>query len=158
MTVRAFFFACLAAAAGVALLAALVTVGAEWRQFAAAGQARQAAAAIGGALEAAEALTLEAGATRQRLRADGGADDAAALVRERAASDAALVAARARLAQAGQPDGDLQRIVEALDAARRAADQQRRLPKAARGFDQIQAVLDRFDDGPRQIDRMLEPI
>ncbi|MEJ0070512.1 MAG: hypothetical protein WDO24_19390 [Pseudomonadota bacterium] len=165
MTVRGFFFACLAAAAGVALLAALVTVGAEWRQFAAAGQARRAAVAIGGSLEAAEALTLEAAAYNQQLQADSAADAATgtALARDRATSDAALAGAIARIAETDLPDAaaqadGLRGLVTALGALRRAADQQLALPKARRGFDELQGLLDRFDDGPRQIDRVLEPI
>jgi methyl-accepting chemotaxis protein len=165
MTVRRFFFACLAAAAGVALLAALTTVGAEWRQFAAAGQAQQATAAIGAALEAAEALALEAAAANGYLLADGAADDAAgaALARQRAASDGALAAAiagaeRTGLTGAAAPAEALRGLAGTLEGLRAQTDRQLRLPKAQRDFDQLTALSDRLDAAPRQIDRALEPI
>src|SRR5260221_504543 len=83
MTVRTFFFACLTAAAGVALLAALVTVATEWRHFAQAGEASRTARAIGAALEAAEALALEGNGLSQALLADGATATSGALAGRR---------------------------------------------------------------------------
>src|SRR5579872_6371118 len=108
MTVRAFFFVCLSAAAGVALLAALVTVATEWRQVAAAGRARQAVTAIDAALAAAEALSLEGSADDLPLMADDAADAAATdvLRRARMVSDGRLITATTRLDAAELLDAD----------------------------------------------------
>ena len=165
MSVRRFFLACLGATAGVALLAALVSVGAEWRQFAAAGDARQAASAIGAALEAAEALGREAAGYQRALIADGPADAAsrAALAERRAASDGALAAAIAAIARTGLPeavrDADaLRRITGGLGTLRAGIDQQLQRPKAQRDADRLPALAEGFDDGAREIGRAVEPI
>jgi methyl-accepting chemotaxis protein len=159
MTVRTFFLACLAAAAGVALLAALVTVATEWRRFADAGRARQAAIAIGAALDAAEALSLEAGVQNRHLMADGAADDAAtaALGRARSVTDGALATARARAADAAL-GATLARDGATLAELRSAADGALRQPRSARGFDRLQALSAGFDDLPAHLDPALDPI
>jgi methyl-accepting chemotaxis protein len=164
MTVRRFFFACLAATACVALLAALVTVGAEWRHFAAAGQARAAAASIGASLEAAEAVTLETASYDRYLLGDAPADAAATseLAHRRTASGDALATAIAAAERAGAPGAapaaSLRRLAEALGGLRAKAARELEHPKAQRDADRVQAVADGFDDGPRRIDQALAPI
>jgi methyl-accepting chemotaxis protein len=53
---------------------------------------------------------------------------------------------------------DLGALPTTLGAMRRTADQQLAVSKAQRSFDQLQALRDGFDAGPRRIDRALEPI
>ena len=162
MSVRRFFLACLAATACVALLAALLTVGTEWRRFAAAGAARQAAVAIGAALEATEVLSRETAALHRGLMADGAADERAlaGLAERRSASDRALAAAIAEAARAGVADaaGALRDVAQTLADLRGGADVMMRQPRAQRDFDRMQTLSERFDDTPGLIDRAVEPV
>src|SRR5258708_2853716 len=161
MRVGTFFLACLSAAAGVALLAALVTVATEWRRFADAGRAREATTAISAGLDAAEALSLEGAAHRRHLMADAAADATAqsTLGRARAASDGALSAALAHLAATDLTVSEtLTRIIETLTGLRAMAEAELRGPKSQRDFDRLQAITSGFDDLPARIDRALDPV
>jgi methyl-accepting chemotaxis protein len=168
MTVRAFFLACLSAAAGVALLAALVTVWTEWRDVAAARRAGQAVTAVGAALAAAEALSLEGAAADRQLmeaadtRTGARADDpgAAALRGARTGSDGALAAAVVRVGAAELADADaaaraLHGLADALAGLRATVDDQLRLPRAERDPERVRALVAGFDDLAQRIDRLL---
>ena len=160
MTVRAFFLACLSAAAGVALLAALVTVWTEWRDVVAARRAGQAVGAVGAALAAAETLSVEGAAAARQLMADGA--PTAALREARAGSDRALAAAVVRIGAAELADADAARglrgLTEAVADLRTTVDGQLRQPRAERDPERVRALVDGFDGLAQHIDRLLEPI
>ena len=169
MTVRAFFLACLSAAAGVALLAALVTVWTEWRAVAAARHAGAAVTAVGAALAAAEAVSLEGAASNRQLTADGAADPrpddpaAIALRDARHGSDSALAAAVVQVGAAELADADpaaraLGALTKTLAGLRADVDGQLQRPRGERDPEQVRALVGGFDGLARPIDQLLEPL
>src|SRR5882757_8665414 len=139
MRIRAFFLLSLSAAAAVGLLAAVVTVGSEWRQASEAAQAQQLAMAIRAGLNASERLGLEGVYYLQHILTETAleAGEKAKIDKAKVETEAAFVEIIDRLngsgiAEATPKVAELRQIVTRLADLRAEGDRALAVPLSAR--------------------------
>jgi methyl-accepting chemotaxis protein len=156
--VRTFFLTCLSSGAAVALVASLMLLELQWKDWGNAGEAARDARALHALLTASEKLTIERGVRNIVLLAESPATDAGLqrVAKEQTVSDEALSATRHALAEADFPQqaaalSEFDRLVEQLRQLRSRVDAAIRLPRRDRNFDSpkdyfpaMLGLMDRF--------------
>jgi methyl-accepting chemotaxis protein len=165
MRIRAFFLLSLSAAAAVGLLAAVVTVGSEWRQASAAAQAQQLAMAIRAGLNASERLGLERGYYLQHILTETvlEAGEKAKIDKAKVETEAAFVEIIDRLNGSGIAEAipkvaELRQIVTRLTDLRAEGDRALAVPLGARERTTVDTLYKRLIQLPGEIDRILDPV
>ena len=165
MRIRAFFLLSLSAAAAVGLLAAIVTVGNEWRQASGAAQAQQLAMAIRAGLSANEHLALERGFYLADMLVEQPIDgeERGKLDKAKAATDVIFLELIDRIERSGMFEAapkiaELRQLISQLAALRAEGDRALALPKAQRDRNTVETLYPRLTPLPGEMDRIIDPV
>jgi methyl-accepting chemotaxis protein len=165
MRIRAFFLLSLCAAAAVGLLAALLTVGNEWRHAGAAAQAQQLALAVRAGLSVSEHLALERGYYLGDVLAEPpiDAEERARIDKIKAETDAAFADIIDRLDRSGISEAptkvaDLRQLAARLADLRAEGDRAMALALAARDRNTVDTLFLRLLKLPGEMNGILDPV
>jgi methyl-accepting chemotaxis protein len=165
MRIRAFFLLSLSAAAAVGLLAAIVTVGSEWRQAGAAAQAQQLAQAVRAGLSANEHLALERGFYLAGMLADAAIDagEKAKLDKAKSETDAIFADLIDRIERSGMVEAEpkvaeLRSLMARLATLRAEGDRAMAVALGARERNTVETLYPRLTPFPGEMDRILDPV